>query len=70
ATALSDTLADHPHQQHSAVIPTLRRDRPDLDMIAHTLAQLHTRGHSPHWRDLYPHAHTVDLPTYPFQHHR
>ncbi|MCV7078331.1 hypothetical protein H7I94_23860, partial [Mycobacterium szulgai] len=27
-------------------------------------------GHSPHWRDLYPHAHTVDLPTYPFQHHR
>ncbi|WP_139837006.1 beta-ketoacyl reductase, partial [Mycobacterium szulgai] len=50
------------------VIPTLIRDHSDLDTLADALAQLHTHGHSPSWTSLYPGAHTIALPTYPFQH--
>ena len=52
------------------VIPTLHRDRPDLDSVAAALGRLHVYGHSPSWRSLYPRAHTVGLPTYPFEHRR
>nr|WP_260861104.1 type I polyketide synthase [Mycobacterium simulans] len=69
APALSDTLAHHAEHTQSTVITALHRDHPDLDTIAATLAHLHTHGHSPSWTTLYPDAHTVGLPTYPFQHH-
>ena len=65
---------DHRHRGRgcgagrSAVITTLHRDRPDLDAVATALARLHNHGHSPSWRGLYPHARTVALPTYPFEH--
>lgn len=68
APALTDTLAQTPGRNQSAVIPTLHRERPDHDSLASTLAQLHNHGHSPSWSALYPHARTVALPTYPFQH--
>ena len=38
--------------------------------LAAAMAQLHNHGHSPSWRSLYPYAHTVALPTYPFEHRR
>ncbi len=70
APALTDTLAGLSGRTCSAVIPTLHRDRPDLDTLTTALARLHIHGHSPSWRSLYPHANTVGLPTYPFEHRR
>ena len=70
APAITDTLAQAAGRTQSAVIITLHRDRPDQDSLATTLAQLHTHGHSPSWSALYPHARTVGLPTYAFEHRR
>ena len=68
APAITDTLAQAAGRTRSAVIITLHRDRPDQDSLATALAQLHNHGHSPSWSALYPHARTVALPTYPFEH--
>ncbi|MGV0552900.1 fatty-acid--AMP ligase [Mycobacterium kansasii] len=70
APALADILAGTAGRPGSAVIPTLHRERPDLDTLTATLARLHVHGQSPAWPALYPHARQVELPTYPFQHHR
>ena len=70
APALTDTVAAATGRSQSAVIITLHRDRPDHDSLATALAQLHNHGHSPSWTALYPHAHTIELPTYPFEHRR
>jgi mycoketide-CoA synthase len=68
APALTDTLAQVVGRTQSSVIVTLHRDRPDHDSLATALAQLHTHGHSPTWSALNPHARTIALPTYPFDH--
>ncbi len=71
APAITDTLAQvAAGRTQSAMVITLHRDRPDQDNLATTLAQLHSHGHSPSWPALYPHARTVGLPTYPFEHRR
>jgi len=70
APAITDTLAQTTGRTQSAVITTLHRDQPDQDSLATSLAQLHNHAHSPSWRNLYPDAHTIALPTYPFEHHR
>ncbi|WP_373182774.1 type I polyketide synthase, partial [Mycobacterium marinum] len=70
ASALTDALADAGQLTQSAVVTTLRRDRPDMDMVANAIANLHVHGHSPSWQKIYPGATTVELPTYPFQHRR
>ncbi|ORW27356.1 fatty acyl-AMP ligase [Mycobacterium paraense] len=70
APALTDTLAQAAGRTQSSVVITLHRDRPDQDSLATALAQLHNHGHSPTWPALYPHAHTVALPTYPFERRR
>ncbi|WP_191499889.1 type I polyketide synthase, partial [Mycobacterium simulans] len=70
APAITDTLAQPDVPTGSAVITTLHRERPNLDALAAALAQLHTHGHSPSWTSLYGQAHTVALPTYPFEHRR
>ncbi len=70
APAITDTLAQGAGRTQSAVVITLHRDRPDQDSLATALAQLHNHGHSPSWSALYPHARTVALPTYPFEHRR
>jgi acyl transferase domain-containing protein/acyl-CoA synthetase (AMP-forming)/AMP-acid ligase II/NADPH:quinone reductase-like Zn-dependent oxidoreductase/acyl carrier protein len=70
APAITDTLAQAAGRTQSAVITMLHRDRPDQDALATALAQLHNHGHSPSWSALYPHAHTVALPTYAFEHRR
>jgi polyketide synthase 12 len=70
APAITDTLAQAAGRTQSSVVITLHRDRPDRDSLATALAQLHNHGHSPSWSALYPHAHAVALPTYPFEHRR
>ena len=70
APALTDTLAGVAGRTLSVVIPTLHRDRPDLDALGVALGRLHLHGHSPSWPALYPQAGTVELPTYPFEHRR
>ena len=70
APAIIDTLFAAGGRSHSVVITTLHRDRPEPDALASALAGLHTDGHSPSWPALYPHATTVALPTYPFEHRR
>jgi acyl transferase domain-containing protein/acyl-CoA synthetase (AMP-forming)/AMP-acid ligase II/acyl carrier protein/NADP-dependent 3-hydroxy acid dehydrogenase YdfG len=70
APAITDTLAQAVGRTQSAVITTLHRDRPDQDALATALAVLHNHGHSPSWSALYPHARTVELSTYPFEHRR
>ena len=70
APAITDTLAQAAGRTQSAVITTLHRDHPDQDSLATALAHLHNHGHSPSWPALYPHAHTIELPTYPFEHRR
>ncbi|ORA09347.1 hypothetical protein BST12_27795, partial [Mycobacterium angelicum] len=70
APAITDALSNAAELSQSAVIATSHRDRPNLDTLGSALAQLHTRGHSPAWRVLYPEARTTALPTYPFQHRR
>ncbi|ORB52070.1 type I polyketide synthase [Mycobacterium persicum] len=70
APAIADTLAGAAGRPGSAVIPTLHRERADLDALTTTLARLQVHGRSPDWSVVYPHARTVELPTYPFQHHR
>ena len=70
APAITDTLAQATKRTQSAVITTLHRDHPDHDNLATALAHLHNHGHSPSWSALYPHARTIELPTYPFEHRR
>ncbi|WP_372509598.1 SDR family NAD(P)-dependent oxidoreductase [Mycobacterium alsense] len=73
APAIIDTLAEatgRTQRTQSGVVTTLHRDHPDQDNLATALAQLHNHGHGPSWSTLYPHARTVELPTYPFEHHR
>ncbi|WP_156748467.1 type I polyketide synthase, partial [Mycobacterium sp. E3198] len=70
APAITDALAQATGRSQSAVITTLHRDHPDQDNLATALAHLHNHGHGPSWSALYPHAHTVELPTYPFEHRR
>ena len=70
APAITDALAQASGRTQSAVIPTLHRDRPDQDSLATALAQLHNHGHSPSWSALYPHARSVGLRTYAFEHRR
>jgi mycoketide-CoA synthase len=70
APAITDTLAQAAGRTQSAVIITLHRERPDQDSLATALAELHNHGHSPSWPALYPHARTVGLPTYSFEHRR
>ncbi|ORA08992.1 hypothetical protein BST12_28030, partial [Mycobacterium angelicum] len=69
APAITDTVTAS-GRTGSTVITTLHRDQPDLDALAIALARLHSHGHSPNWRAIYPRGRTIGLPTYPFQHRR
>ncbi|MHA7962349.1 type I polyketide synthase, partial [Streptomyces sp. L500] len=48
--------------------PTLRPGHDDVRTTLTAMATLHTAGHPVDWAPLFPHANTVDLPTYAFQH--
>jgi len=70
-TALTSTcLASTEPAGQPAVIPAIRRDRPDAQTLVAAVARAHLRGHAVDWRAIYPDARRVDLPTYPFQRRR
>ncbi|MFE6894399.1 type I polyketide synthase [Streptomyces sp. NPDC057694] len=48
--------------------PVLRPNHPETHTLINTVGQLHLTGTPVDWHALLPHAHPVDLPTYPFQH--
>ncbi|KAB8169629.1 type I polyketide synthase, partial [Streptomyces mimosae] len=52
-------------QTTATTTPTQRPNQPQTTTYTHTLATLHTTGHTP----TPPHNHHTPLPTYPFQHH-
>jgi len=52
----------------TALVPALRKDRPEEPAALRALAELHLRGVRIDWAAVFPGAHRVDLPTYPFQH--
>ncbi|WP_020659292.1 type I polyketide synthase [Amycolatopsis benzoatilytica] len=54
--------------EDTAVIPLLRRDRPEELTALTALAQLHVRGVEVAWSSFFPGARRVELPTYAFQH--
>jgi acyl transferase domain-containing protein len=56
--------------REAAVIGTLHRGEGGLDQFLTALAEAWVRGAEVDWRAAFPGAHTVDLPTYPFQRER
>ncbi|UQX05328.1 type I polyketide synthase [Streptomyces sp. RerS4] len=57
-------------QEAGALVPALRRDRPEGESVAGAMALLRMRGARPDFAKLFPGARTVTLPTYAFQHER
>ncbi|MFF6999937.1 SDR family NAD(P)-dependent oxidoreductase, partial [Streptomyces sp. NPDC008313] len=55
-----------------AVVPTLRKGRPEPETLLAALARLHVHGAGPGWAALFAGrgARRVDLPTYPFEKRR
>ncbi|WP_277440107.1 type I polyketide synthase [Streptomyces sp. SPB162] len=53
----------------TTLIPTLRRDHNEPQLLTEALTRIHTTGGTVNWPALFGTAHTpVDLPTYAFQH--
>ncbi|CAM5237049.1 SDR family NAD(P)-dependent oxidoreductase OS=Streptomyces alboniger OX=132473 GN=CP975_27340 PE=4 SV=1 [Streptomyces alboniger] len=60
-------------EAQAGLIASLRKDRPEADTFLRALAQAFVRGSTVDWAPLFTPTDTrrrVDLPTYPFQHHR
>ncbi|MFI1161528.1 type I polyketide synthase [Streptomyces sioyaensis] len=53
-----------------ALIPALRKDRPETHGVMAAVGALHTSGAALDWAALFPGARRVELPTYPFQRRR
>ncbi|MFI6158262.1 type I polyketide synthase, partial [Kitasatospora sp. NPDC051170] len=66
ASAVLQTVDD----PGAAVVPVLRRGRPEPLAFALALAQTHVRGIQPDWSRVVPAAGQVDLPTYAFDNRR
>ncbi|MFB6441018.1 type I polyketide synthase [Streptomyces sp. NPDC056411] len=49
------------------LVPLLRKDRSEAAGVMAAVGALHTAGAGLDWAALFPGAHRVDLPTYPFQ---
>jgi acyl transferase domain-containing protein/NADPH:quinone reductase-like Zn-dependent oxidoreductase len=54
----------------ASVLPSLRRDEDDQEVLARTLAALHVRGRGVDWEALYPAGTCIRLPAYPWQRER
>ncbi|MER8097585.1 type I polyketide synthase [Streptomyces goshikiensis] len=57
-------------EETGALVPALRRGRPEGEVFASALAQFALRGAPVRWDTVFPGARRVDLPTYAFQHRR
>ncbi|MHB6905419.1 SDR family NAD(P)-dependent oxidoreductase [Streptomyces sp. DB-54] len=65
-------MAQHTLDGEAAVVPALRKDRPEETALLTALARLHVTGVPVDWAEWFAGtgARRVDLPTYPFQHER
>uniref|UniRef100_UPI003F84F1B9 acyltransferase domain-containing protein n=1 Tax=Actinosynnema sp. TaxID=1872144 RepID=UPI003F84F1B9 len=72
ATMAEQVLDALPERRDRAALASTRRDRPEVDTTAETLALLHTRGVAVDWAAFLDGsgARHVDLPTYGFQRDR
>ncbi|MEV7922267.1 type I polyketide synthase, partial [Streptomyces griseoviridis] len=70
--ALTRTVLDAGSHQGAAVLPALRKDRPEAATLTETATGLHLRGTAVRWQRWFDGtgAHRADLPTYAFQHRR
>ncbi|MEW1614489.1 MULTISPECIES: SDR family NAD(P)-dependent oxidoreductase [unclassified Streptomyces] len=57
-------------ERTGALVPALRRGRPEEAVFTSALAQLALRGAPVRWETVFPGARRVDLPGYAFQHRR
>ncbi len=53
-----------------ALLPSLRRETGELDVLLESLGALHVRGHAVDFRRLVPTGRSVPLPSYPWQRRR
>ncbi|TCO44762.1 type I polyketide synthase [Actinocrispum wychmicini] len=53
-----------------AVVPVMRKGKPEAGTLTTAIAQLHVHGQAPDWSALFAGARRVDLPTYPFERQR
>ncbi|MEU0067773.1 acyltransferase domain-containing protein, partial [Streptomyces albidoflavus] len=70
--ALTRTVLDAAGHEHAAVLPALRKDRPEAATLTETATGLHLRGVPVRWDRWFEGtgAGHTDLPTYAFQHRR
>ncbi|WP_443732312.1 type I polyketide synthase [Streptomyces griseocarneus] len=66
-TSMVAHCADATTQQVTTA-PALRPGHDDVSTVLTALSTVHVNGHTVDWSPLFPHARTVDLPTYAFQH--
>ncbi|MFH5211467.1 SDR family NAD(P)-dependent oxidoreductase [Antrihabitans sp. NCIMB 15449] len=67
ASSMRELLAGP--EQEGLVVPSLRRDQPDDEILLQSLGALHCHGHQVDWEVFYPTAESalVKLPRYPWQ---
>ncbi|MEV4096141.1 SDR family NAD(P)-dependent oxidoreductase [Streptosporangium saharense] len=68
ASAVQDTLDSA--EAVAVAVGTLSRNQGGSARFRAALAALYVRGHEIGWDTVFPGAHRIDLPTYPFQHER
>ncbi|WP_406641701.1 type I polyketide synthase [Amycolatopsis sp. WGS_07] len=71
ASVLTATTVDClPDPMDALLVPSMRKDRPEVPALLDTVARLHVHGFSPEWTAVFAgrEAAVVDLPTYAFQH--
>ncbi|MBT2539959.1 acyltransferase domain-containing protein [Streptomyces sp. ISL-44] len=68
-TGLASQSLESEDSAHAVLVPALRRNRPEPEVLITALAQLHADGARVNWEAYYAGtgARLVDLPTYPFQ---
>ncbi len=60
-----------PHHRHISLLPSLRREEPEQEIMFKTLAALYTNGFTINWKNIYPDAGKyVLLPPIPWQRQR
>ncbi|WP_338930769.1 type I polyketide synthase [Streptomyces netropsis] len=68
AGALTSMVAHCADTENVATAAALRPGHDDVSTVLAALATVHVNGHTVDWSPLFPHARTIDLPTYAFQH--
>ncbi|MBZ6475473.1 SDR family NAD(P)-dependent oxidoreductase [Streptomyces griseocarneus] len=67
AGTLTSMVAHCADTERVAATATLRPGHDEVSTVLTALSTVHVNGHTVDWAPLFPHARTVDLPTYAFQ---